>query len=178
MDLPDVWDAKLAANLQGEKICDLPVSRDGSLEPRVGQIHIPAVLGPFPNQCTPMSFKMADQFTALQTEMVSTRTLRLGRRERSTGSSIRRIASFRFALASRMVAPCVSAPGTSSVQATHHLPSLTNVARKASLPRRIRIRKIVTRGRGCINPAHDGTAIYVDFKTPRNTKSLEGGGIQ
>jgi hypothetical protein len=123
------WNSKLNTNGACKILVDLAVSWHGSLQTSVCQVDPPRVLCTLAEQRTTIDLQVSNEIPPFHTSSTS-RTKRVfaaGNVSRSTGSSIRAIASLRFARASLIVLPCVKAPGRSSVQATHHFPRFKNV---------------------------------------------------
>jgi hypothetical protein len=126
-------DSELAADEAREQIVDFRVAGDCAVAGSIGCIHPPSVLAALADLDAAKPAQRPDQFAPLHRVSVSVRTEAVvGVGRGSKGSRISRTASRRFSLASSSVRPWVRAPGTSSVQAIHHLPCL----RKQALIRR------------------------------------------
>jgi len=113
-----IWDTELAANLRARRsaisVCLGTVVTRGSARLTYLLCFAPSSARTHPNRS---KCRMSSRhFT--YTSSCSITILFLGSLDRSTGSRIIRTASMRFSRASSNVAPCVSAPGISSVHAT------------------------------------------------------------
>ena len=122
--------SELPANETCQEIVDFGMTGYRALPRRSREVHPPGMPGAFLEQRTAVPLQVADEFSPLH-KVITSHTSRVeaaGRERRSTGSSMRVMASRRFSRASFSVLPWVSAPGTSSVQATHHFPWCRNWA--------------------------------------------------
>jgi hypothetical protein len=119
-----IWDTRLAANLACEEVGDSICL--GTVVMRRGSARLTYLLCFDPSSASAHPKRSKCRMSSRRftyTSSCSITILFLGSLDRSTGWRIIRTASMRFSRASSNVAPCVNAPGTSSVHATHHFPS-------------------------------------------------------
>lgn len=131
--LPRMRNPKVSADFLDHSIGQFPVSGNARGSKCLRMV-INRVAGTFPEEAAPASFQMPDRLASFHAARISraSRITSLSRTKRRASSRLASMtnltASFKFRRASGSVRPWVLAPGSSSTNPIHHLPSFSKTA--------------------------------------------------